>query len=49
MTAPNEQFSKTEHELIQEVHPQVSEIKPRLDTVAEAVATHIQNSRRLAR
>ncbi len=39
MTGRIEQFSKAEHELIQEVHPQVSEIKERVETVAEAVGT----------
>ena len=32
-----EQFSKAEHDLIQEVHPQVSEIKDKVENVAQAV------------
>ena len=39
MTRRIEQFSKTEHDLIQEVHPQVSEIKERVENVAEAVGS----------
>jgi len=39
MTRRIEQFSKAEHDLIQEVHPQVSEIKERVENVAEAVGT----------
>lgn len=34
-----EHFSKAEHELIQEVHPQVGEIKEHVKNVAEAVGT----------
>jgi hypothetical protein len=37
MTGRIEQFSQAEHELIQEVHPQVSEIKERVENVAQAV------------
>lgn len=37
MTARIEQISKVEHDLIQEVHPQVSEIKQRVENVAQAV------------
>jgi hypothetical protein len=33
-----EHLSKAEHDLIQEVHPQVSEIKERIDSVAEQVS-----------
>jgi hypothetical protein len=33
-----ERFSKTEHDLIQEVHPQVSEIKEHVEHVAEKVS-----------
>ena len=39
MTTRIEQFSKTEHDLIQQVHPQVSEIKERVKNVAQAVGT----------
>ena len=39
MTRRIEQFSKAEHDLIQEVHPQVSEIKERVENVAEAVGS----------
>lgn len=38
MTKRIEQFSQAEHELIQEVHPQVTEIKQNVKDVAEAVA-----------
>jgi len=34
-----ERFSKAEHDLIQEVHPKVSEIKDRVENVQQAVAT----------
>ena len=34
-----EQFSQAEHDLIQEVHPQVSKIKERVEDVAQAVTT----------
>jgi hypothetical protein len=37
MTARIEQLSKTEHDLIQEVHPQVSEIKEHVEHVAQKV------------
>ena len=33
-----EQLSKAEHDLIREVHPQVSEIKAHVENVAEAVS-----------
>lgn len=33
-----EQLSKAEHDLIREVHPQVSEIKEHVENVAEAVS-----------
>ncbi|MEY2439444.1 MAG: hypothetical protein QOI34_829 [Verrucomicrobiota bacterium] len=33
-----ENISQAEHDMIQEVHPQVSEIKKRVENVAEAVA-----------
>ena len=39
MTGRIEHFSKAEHELIQEVHPQVGEIKERMKNVAEAVGS----------
>jgi hypothetical protein len=39
MTRRVEQVSKAEHDLIQEVHPQVGEIKERVKNVADAVAT----------
>ena len=38
MTARIERLSKAEHELISEVHPQVSEIKEHVENVREAVA-----------
>ena len=34
-----EKLSKAEHDLIQEVHPKVSEIKERVEHVEQAVAT----------
>ncbi|HJT81124.1 MAG TPA: hypothetical protein VJ719_08000 [Chthoniobacterales bacterium] len=37
MTKRIERFSKAEHELIQEVHPQVNEIKNEVENVAQAV------------
>ena len=39
MTARIEQVSEAEHDLIQEVHPKVSEIKERVENVQKAVAT----------
>jgi t-SNARE complex subunit (syntaxin) len=38
MTARIEQLSQAEHDLISEVHPQVSEIKEHVENVAEAVS-----------
>jgi hypothetical protein len=38
MTSRIEQLSKAEHDLIQQVHPQVSEIKEHVENVAEAVS-----------
>ena len=38
MTTRIEQLSKTEHDLIQEVHPQVSEIKEQVEHVADTVS-----------
>ena len=38
VTTRIEQLSKAEHDLIQEVHPQVSEIKEHVENVAEAVS-----------
>ena len=39
MTSRIEQLSKAEHELIRDVHPQVSEIKDHVEHVADAVST----------
>ena len=39
MTTRIEQLSKAEHELIQEVHPQVGAIKEQVENVAQAVTT----------
>jgi hypothetical protein len=39
MTTRIEHFSEAEHDLIQEVHPQVTEIKKQVENVAEAVST----------
>jgi hypothetical protein len=38
MTSRIERLSKAEHDLIQEVHPKVSEIKESVENVAEAVS-----------
>ena len=38
MTARIEQLSQAEHDLISEVHPQVSEIKEHVENVVEAVS-----------
>jgi len=38
MMARIEQLSETEHDLIQEVHPKVTEIKERVENVQQAVA-----------
>ena len=38
MTERIERLSEAEHDLIREVHPQVSEIKQNVETVKEAVA-----------
>ena len=39
MTARIEQLSQAEHDLIQEVHPKVHEIKEHVEDVADAVKT----------
>ena len=39
MTKRIEQLSKAEHQLIQEVHPQVGVIKEQVENVAQAVKT----------
>jgi hypothetical protein len=38
MTTRIAHFSEAEHDLIQEVHPQVTEIKKQVENVAEAVS-----------
>ena len=38
MTTRIEQLSQTEHDLIREVHPQVTEIKEHVENVVEAVS-----------
>jgi hypothetical protein len=38
MTARIENLSKSEHELIREVHPQVNEIKEHVENVRDAVS-----------
>ena len=35
-----ENVSKAEHELIQEVHPNVTDIKEKMDNVAEAISSN---------
>jgi len=42
MTKRIERVSEAEHELIQEVHPQVSEIKERVKNVADVVTPNEQ-------
>ena len=37
-----EKFSQAEHDLIQQVHPQVTEIKERVENVAQAVTKNDQ-------
>jgi len=39
MTARIEKLSRTEHDLIRDVHPQVSEIKEKVENVREAVSS----------
>ncbi len=39
MAARIEKLSKAEHDLIQEVHPKVHEIKEHVETVADAVSS----------
>jgi hypothetical protein len=39
MTARIERLSKAEHDLIQDVHPQVNEIKEHVQTMADAVSS----------
>ena len=46
MTTRIEQFSKAEHDLIQEVHPKVSEIKERVENVQQAVANDNEGTSR---
>ena len=38
MTSRIEELSQAEHKLIQDVHPQVGEIKENVETVADAVS-----------
>jgi hypothetical protein len=38
MTAGIEKFSRAEHDLIRDVHPQVSEMKEKVDSVREVVS-----------
>lgn len=45
MTQRIEDLSRAEHELIQEVHPQVGAIKEHVENVAEAVAPDAAKSR----
>ena len=44
MTTRIEKLSKAEHELIQEVHPQVGVIKEQMENVAQAVKTDDRNA-----
>ncbi|MEY2539776.1 MAG: hypothetical protein QOG67_3516 [Verrucomicrobiota bacterium] len=40
-----ENVSKAEHELIQEVHPKVSDIKEKMENVAEAISSNDPKTR----
>jgi hypothetical protein len=44
MTARIEQLSRSEHDLIREVHPKVSAIKEHVENVADAVAPGDSNA-----
>ena len=44
MTARIEQLSRSEHDLIREVHPKVSAIKEQVENVADAVAPGDSNA-----
>ena len=44
MTARIERLSRAEHDLIQEVHPKVSEIKEHVENVAQAVTNDDQTT-----
>jgi predicted nucleic acid-binding Zn-ribbon protein len=46
MTTRIEHLSKREHDMIQEVHPQVTEIKEQMDSVKEAVSQDSSSARR---
>jgi hypothetical protein len=46
MTTRIEQLSQAEHDLISEVHPQVSEIKEHVENVAEAVSPETATAKR---
>ena len=46
MTQRIERLSAAEHDLIREVHPQVSEIKERVENVAEAVGSEDAKKRK---
>ena len=44
-----EKLSKSEHELIKEVHPQVGEIKEGMDTVVTAMRENTENNSPVSR
>jgi hypothetical protein len=46
MTTRIERLSKAEHDLIQEVHPKVSEIKQSVEDVADAMAADAPSPKR---
>lgn len=46
MTERIEKLSKIEHDLIRDVHPQVGEIKEKIEDVAEAVSSESANPKR---
>ena len=46
MTTRIEGLSRAEHDLIREVHPQVDEIKDKVEDVADAVSSEPANTKR---
>jgi len=48
MTTRIEDLSRAEHDLIRDVHPQVGEIKEKVEDVADAVSAESTNTERSA-
>ena len=48
MTTRIEDLSRAEHDLIRDVHPQVGEIKQKVEDVADAVSAEPANNKRSA-